>query len=195
MKAEHRNNAQISWAEATGGNNRMTAKRLIAIAVIVSAGLAAASCTSSTGASPATTPASTNPNPATAGVPCSQNPACSGSSTVTQQQAYQQGYATGSTSSSGFISGGPSEETVCQTYVPNTYSSAGLTAEWQNGCAAGFSAGSSSNAAPASPNVPSYGGGGSYSGASGGGSSVPSYSGGGAYSGADGSGGGFSGAP
>lgn len=136
---------------------------------------------------------------ATFGVPCSQNPACSesgssGSATsanVTGSQAFQDGEAHGRTAISGMISGGPSEQSVCYNYVPNQYQSAGLGAEWQNGCAAGYASGSANNAQPTTGNVQPYSGG-AYSG---GASGVQPYS-GGSYSGSvDGSSGGFSGAP
>ena len=62
-------------------------------------------------------------------------------SQVTPQEAYQNGFAHGETSSAGFISGGPSEETVCRiSGAPYSYS-AGLDADWQNGCIAGFQKG------------------------------------------------------
>lgn len=84
--------------------------------------------------------------------------------TVTSQQAYQDGYNRGHESSSGYISGGPSEQSVCDTYVPSNYSSAGLSAEWESGCTSGFETGGSSNATSEAPDVPGYSGSGSYGG-------------------------------
>jgi hypothetical protein len=108
-------------------------------------------------------------------------------STATAQSAYQDGYATGQTSSAGFVSGGESEQTACRS-VPPADVSAGLSGDWLSGCENGFAAGESSNASPSASDVPAYSGG-----ASGGTPDVPAYS-GGSYSGDDATGG-FSGTP
>jgi len=65
--------------------------------------------------------------------------------TITSQEAYQAGYTRGKLAISGFDSGGPSEQSVCDTNVPSEYSSAGLGGEWQTGCAAGFANGPNGN--------------------------------------------------
>jgi len=110
--------------------------------------------------------ASANSNVATVGVPCSQNPQCSVASgsastapTAEQlQSAYQQGYFYGQHLN------GP--ESFCET---RRYSNPQLNAQYQDGCVAGLSGGSSSNnyggiagnqaPSPTTPDVQPYSGG------------------------------------
>jgi len=78
-----------------------------------------------------------------------------GAAPPTGQQAFSDGYSHGM---SGMISGA-SVQSVCPTYAPSQYQSAGLGAEWHDGCAIGYTNGSAENVQPSTGHVQPYSGG------------------------------------
>ena len=127
----------------------------LVLAVLIVAGLAGLVITRHHSSPSQANPSTASANVATAGVPCSQNPACSGSGSTSTgptsaqlQQAYQQGYFYGQHFPSTF---NPSGITVYCRGGAGRFSDPQLSAQYEDGCGAGYGGSGSSG----------YGGGGS----------------------------------